>query len=36
MGWGKEVLSALIWLVLVLLAVVGSTLGQTQFIYNQF
>jgi len=36
MGWGREVLAACIWLMPILLAVAGSTLGQTQFIYNQF
>ncbi len=33
---GREILASLFWLLVVLGAVLGTTLGQTQFIYNQF
>lgn len=32
----KDILVSLFWLLVVLGAVLGTTLGQTQFIYNQF
>lgn len=32
----KDILASLFWLLVVLGAVLGTTLGQTQFIYNQF
>ncbi|AVX19483.1 hypothetical protein CFE_0284 [Carboxydocella thermautotrophica] len=35
LSW-RELIAAIFWLGLILLAVLGSTLGQTQFIYNQF
>lgn len=34
--WLKDLLASLFWLLVVLGALLGTTLGQTSFIYNQF
>ncbi len=35
-AWSKHFLASIFWLLVVCGTVLGSTLGQSEFIYNQF